>query len=58
MLLMAALALLGVWFVGVLGVFDAGSLVHILLLVGLMLLLLAALKDRDAEAAAARAARR
>jgi hypothetical protein len=58
MLLMAALALLGVWFVGVLGVFDAGSLVHILLLVGLMLLLLAALKDRDAEAAAARGARR
>jgi hypothetical protein len=58
MLLTTGLALLGVWFVGVLGAFDAGSLVHVLLLVGLMLLLLAALKDRDAEAAAAGGTRR
>jgi hypothetical protein len=41
MLLMAAL---------VLGVYDAGTLVHVLLLAGLMLLLLGVLKARDAPA--------
>jgi hypothetical protein len=50
-LLTAALLLLGAWLLGVAGAYDAGTLVHVLLLVGLMLLLLAALKGRDAEAA-------
>jgi len=54
MLLKAALLLLMVWFLGVLGFYDAGAIVHVLLLVGLMLLLLAALKDRDAAARQAR----
>jgi hypothetical protein len=36
--------------VGVLGVYNAGQLVHMLLLVGLMLLLLGVLKARDAAA--------
>lgn len=48
MLLKAALLLLIVWLLGVVGVYDDGTLVHVLLLVGLMLLLLGALKARDA----------
>ena len=44
----AALVLLIAWLVGLLGVYDLGRLVHVLLLVGLMLLLLGALKARDA----------
>ncbi len=51
MLLTGGLALLGVWFIGVLGVFDAGTLVHVFLLGGLLLLLVAVLKARDAERA-------
>lgn len=50
MLLKAALALLVAWLLGVVGIYDAGSLVHVLLLVGLMLLLLGVLKGRDAAA--------
>lgn len=48
MLLKAALLLLVAWLLGVLGLYDGGTLVHVLLLVGLMLLLLGALKARDA----------
>ena len=48
MLLKAALLVLVVWLVGALGLYEAGSLVHALLLVGLMMLLLGALKARDA----------
>ncbi len=48
MLLKAALLVLAVWLAGVLGLYDAGNLVHVLLLVGLMMLLLGALKARDA----------
>ena len=48
MLLKAALLILAVWLVGALGLYEAGTLVHGLLLVGLMLLLLGALKARDA----------
>jgi hypothetical protein len=48
MLFKIALALLGVWLLGVLGVYTIGDLVHVLLLVGLMLLLLAFLRARDA----------
>jgi hypothetical protein len=48
MLLKAALLILALWLVGVLGPFEVGALVHVLLLVGLMLLLLGALKARDA----------
>ena len=47
-LLRAALLLLVVWFVGVLGLYDAGNLVHVFLLIGLLMLLLGALKLRDA----------
>ncbi len=48
MLFKAALTLLVVWLLGMFGVYGAGDLVHIFLLVGLMLLLLAVLKARDA----------
>jgi hypothetical protein len=51
MLFKAALGLLIAWFLGVLGISRVGTLVHILLLVGLMFLLLALLKARDAAAA-------
>ena len=50
MLLKAAFLLLAVWLLGVLVPNDAGSLVHILLLAGLMMLLLGALRARDAAA--------
>ena len=49
-----ALVLLAVWLIGVLGVYDIGDAVHVLLLVGGMLLLLGVLKARDAATAAAR----
>jgi hypothetical protein len=52
-LLKAALLLLIAWLLGILGVYSIGSLVHVLLLVGLMLLLLGMLKARD-EAASTR----
>jgi hypothetical protein len=48
MLFKAAFVLLIAWLLGVLGVYRVGTLVHVLLLVGLMLFLLAALKARDA----------
>jgi hypothetical protein len=47
-LLKAALLVLAVWSVGALGLYDAGELIHALLLVGLMLLMLGALKVREA----------
>jgi hypothetical protein len=47
-LLKVAVLLLVAWLLGVVGLYDAGTLVHVLLLVGLMLLLLGALKARDA----------
>ena len=50
MLFKIAFALLAVWVLGLIGLFSAGDLVHVLLLVGLMLLLLAFLKARDAAA--------
>lgn len=50
MLLMSALALLTVWLLGVVGLYDAGTLIHVPLLIGLMLLLLGFLKGRDAAA--------
>lgn len=46
--LKAALLLLAVWFLGVLGLYDAGTLVHVFLLIGLLMLLLGALKLHDA----------
>jgi hypothetical protein len=48
MLFTIALVLLVVWLLGVLGVYTIGDLVHVPLLVGLMLLLLASLRARDA----------
>ena len=50
MLFKIALVLLSLWLIGVVGVYSAGDLVHVLLLVGLMLLLLAFLRARDAAA--------
>ena len=54
MLLKIAFLLLIAWLLGVLGLYRIGDLVHVLLLVGLMLLLLGALKARDAAAARGR----
>jgi hypothetical protein len=51
MLLKIAFILLIAWLLGVLGLYRIGDLVHVLLLVGLLLLLLGALKARDAVAA-------
>ena len=48
MLFKTALVLLAAWFLGVLGVYTVGNLVHVLLLIGLLLLLLAFVKGRDA----------
>jgi hypothetical protein len=47
MLFKTAFALLAAWVLGVVGVYRAGDLVHVLLLVGLMLLLLAFLRARE-----------
>ena len=54
MLLKTAFVLLIAWLVGVLGLYRVGDLVHVLLLVGLMLFLLGALKARDAAVARGR----
>jgi hypothetical protein len=51
MLLKMAFVLLIAWLLGVLGLYRIGDLVHVFLLVGLMFLLLGALKARDAAAA-------
>ena len=48
MLFKAALVLLAIWLLGLVGVYRVGDLVHVFLLVGLMVLLLAMLKARDA----------
>ena len=48
MLFKAAVVLLAIWLLGMVGVYRVGDLVHVFLLVGLMLLLLAMLKARDA----------
>jgi hypothetical protein len=50
MLFKAALVLVAAWSLGVFGVFNVGRLVHMLLLVGLMLVLIAVVKSRDAAA--------
>ena len=50
MLLKVALLVLLAWLLGVVGIYNDGSLIHILLLVGLMLLLLGVLKARDSAA--------
>ena len=48
MLFKTAFALLIVWLLGMFGVYRGGDLAHVFLLVGLMLLLLAVLKAREA----------
>jgi hypothetical protein len=48
MLFKVPFVLLIAWLLGVLGLYRVGDLVHVLLLVGLMLLLLAFLRARDA----------
>jgi hypothetical protein len=50
MLFTIALTLLAAWLLGVLGVYNVGDLVHVLLLTGLLLLMLALLRARDAAA--------
>lgn len=50
MLFKMAIALLAMWLLGVVGLYNIGTLVHALLLVGLMLLLMAVVKTRDAAA--------
>jgi hypothetical protein len=50
MLFKISLVLLSLWLIGVVGVYSVGDLVHVFLLVGLMLLLLAFLRARDAAA--------
>lgn len=48
MLFTIAFVLLAAWLFGFLGMYPGGDLFHVLLLVGLMLLLLAFLRARDA----------
>ena len=48
MLFKATMALLAIWLLGMVGVYDVGDHAHIFLLIGLGLLLLATLKARDA----------
>jgi hypothetical protein len=52
MLLKVAGLMLIAWLLGIVGLYNVGTFVHVLLLVGLMLLLLRLLKARDAAAAA------
>ena len=54
MLFKSAFVLLIAWLLGVLGLYRIGELVHVLLLIGLMLLMLGALKARDAAMARVR----
>jgi hypothetical protein len=54
MLFKIAVVLLIVWLCGVLGLYQAGEIVHVLLLVGMLLMLMAFLKARDAAIDAAR----
>ena len=56
MLVNLALILLAVWAIGMLGLYEVGKALHVLLLVGLGILFLGLLKSRDAAVAAARAA--
>jgi hypothetical protein len=48
MLFTIALVLLATWLLGIVGLYNVGSLVHVLLLVGLMLLMFAFLRAREA----------
>ena len=48
MLFKSALVLLAAWVLGILGAYRVGNVVHVLLLVGLLFLLLAFSKARDA----------
>jgi len=54
MLLKIAFVLLIGWLLGILGLYRIGDLVHVLLLIGLLFLLLGALKARDGAAARGR----
>ena len=54
MLFKAAIALLIIWLLGMFGVYRVGDLVHVFLLVGLMLLLLAVLTGARCSRASAR----
>ena len=47
MLFKIALAVLALWLIGIVGVYNAGDLVHVLLMVALWLLLLAFVRARD-----------
>lgn len=54
MLQKIALVLIAVWLAGVLGLFDIGDAVHLLILTGGMLLLLGIVKGRESAIAANR----
>jgi hypothetical protein len=51
MLFISALVLLTAWSLGMLGLYRIGDLVHVFLLVGFLLILLAVAKARDAAVA-------
>lgn len=53
MLLKIATVLLALWGLGLVGLYDVGDLFHVFLLAGLMLLMLAFLRARDAAARSA-----
>jgi hypothetical protein len=48
MLFKTSFVLLTSWFLGVAGVYNVGDIVHVLLLIGLLLLVLAFLRSHDA----------
>jgi hypothetical protein len=58
MLVTLAGVLLLAWLLGMVGLYRAGDLVHLLLLVGLLLLMLGFLRARDDAATRSRNARR
>jgi hypothetical protein len=58
MLFWIAVVLLIAWLLGIVGVYTVGDLVHVLLLVGLLLLLVAFLRAREAAVRRASDARR
>ena len=54
MIFYIALALILAWVLGVIGVYPGGQMFHMLLLVGLLFLLIAFVKARDAAAGQSR----
>ena len=57
MLFKTGIALLVAWLLGVIGLYSVGRIIHVLLLTGLLLLLMALAKGHDAAAARGRSER-